>query len=149
MPRRRSQSQTRGLLLGTVAVLVGVVILAALSFASGKGKVDVSNLGDRIQWVGNADRLAKRVAKDGPFIIPDASPNRNRVIYVQHVGTEDTKGWYSILAAEKGSCAVKWTGSGFEECDGTTHPADGSGLTRYKTYVDGNAVYVDVRTTVK
>jgi hypothetical protein len=147
MPRRRSQSQTRGLLLGTLAVLVAVVILAVLSFASGKGKVDVSNLGDEIQWVGNADRLAKRVAKDGPFILPDASPNRDRVVYVQHVGPDDQKGWSTILAVTDG-CAVKWTGAEFQECDGTTHPADGSGLTRYKTYVERNAVYVDLRTTV-
>jgi hypothetical protein len=147
MPRRRSQSQTRGLLLGTVAVLVGVVILAALSFASGKGKVDVSNLGDRVQWAGNADRLAKRVAKDGPFILPDASPNRDRVVYLQHLGGNDDKGWYTILAITDG-CAVQWTGSAFQECDGTTHPPDGTGLTRYKTYVDRNGVYVDLRTTV-
>lgn len=147
MPRRRSQSQTRGLLIGTVAVLIGVVALAALSFASGQGKVDVSNLGDRVQWAGNADRLAKRVAEDGPFILPDASPNRDRVVYLQHLGDDDTKGWYTILAITKG-CAVQWTGAEFRECDGTTHPADGSGLTRYKTYVEKNGVYVDLRATV-
>jgi hypothetical protein len=148
MPRRRSQSQTRGLLLGTLAVLIGVIALAVISFASGQGKVDVSNLGDRVQWAGNADRLAKRVAKDGPFILPDASPNRDRVVYLQHVGDDEAKGWYTILAITDG-CAVQWTGSEFRECDGTTHPADGTGLTRYKTYVDRNAVYVDLRTTLQ
>lgn len=148
MPRRRSQSQTRGLLLGTVGVLVGAALLLGLSYLSGRGKVDVSNLGDKVQWVGNADRLARRVAKDGPFILPDASPNRDRVVYVQHVGTDDHKGWHAILAVSDG-CTVQWTGTAFEDCKGKTYPDTGAGLTRYKTWVDGNAVYVDLRTELK
>jgi hypothetical protein len=147
MPRRRSQSQTRGLLLGTVAVLFGVLLLAGLSYASGRGKVDVSNLGDKDFWVGNADRLAKEVDDRGPFLVADASPNKDRDLYIQHVGATDAEGWVAILAGSR-SCPVQWTGTQFQGCDGKTYPPDGTGLTRYRIYVEGNAVYVDLRTKV-
>jgi hypothetical protein len=145
MPRRRSQS--RGLVLGVVGVLFGLAILFGASWAIGHDKVDVSTLGDREQWVGNADRLAKRVAKDGPFILPDLSPNKGRVVYLQHVGDKDDAGWSTILAGSE-ECPVQWDGSKFVDCRGT-YPADGAGLTRYKTWVDRNGVYVDLRVKVE
>jgi hypothetical protein len=152
MPRRRSQSQTRGLLLGTVAVLFGVVLLAGLSIASGRGKVDVSNLGDKDFWAGNADRLAARIQKDRrPFLIPDASPNHAKDIYLQHIGATDTRGWLAISAGPR-RCSLQWDEKRLQfvdPCTGATHPADGSDLTRYRTYVEGNAVFVDLRSTVK
>jgi hypothetical protein len=152
MPRRRSQSQTRGLLVGTVAVLFGVVLLAGLSIASGKGKVDVSNLGDKDYWAGNADRLAARIVKDKrPFLIPDASPNHAKDIYLQHIGASDTEGWLAIDAGPR-RCSLQWDEQGLQfvdPCTGATHPPDGSDLTRYRTYVEGNGVFVDLRTTVK
>lgn len=152
MPRRRSQSQTRGLLLGTLAVLIGVVLLAVLSFASGSGKVDVSNLGDKDFWAGNADRLAARIAKDKrPFLIPDASPNHAKDIYLQHIGASDKEGWLAISAGPR-KCSLQWDAQGLQfvdPCTGKTHPPDGGDLKRYRTYVEGNAVYVDLRTVVE
>jgi hypothetical protein len=145
VPRRRSQS--RAIALGVVGVVIGLGLLFGLAWAAGHGKVDVGNLGDKEQWVGNADRLAKRVAKDGPFILPDLSPNKGRVVYLQHLGNDDDKGWSTILAGSE-DCPVQWTGAGFEDCRGT-YRADGRGLTRYKTWVKRNGVYVDLRVKLR
>jgi len=84
MPRRRSQS--RAILLGALGVLAGLALLLGLAWAAGNGNLDPSNLSDREQWVGNADRLARRVRTDGPFILPDLSPNKDRVVLLQHLG---------------------------------------------------------------
>ena len=81
MPRRRSQSTRRAVVLGVTAVVVGMAVIVGLALAVGHGSIDVSNLGDKELWVGNADRLAKRVTKDGPLILPDVSPNKKRVVY--------------------------------------------------------------------
>ena len=144
MPRRRSQS--RGIVLGTIGVVLGLLLLLALAWAAGNEKIDVSNLGDREQWVGNADRLARRVRTDGPFILPDVSPNRDRVVLLQHVGERDDRNWFAIDAGSA-ECPVEWTGDGFRDCEGE-YPSDGDGLTRYRTFVEDNGVYVDLRTRV-
>lgn len=130
-------------MLGAVGVLAGLGLLFGLAWAAGNGKVDVGNLGDREQWVGNADRLARRVAKDGPFILPDISPNRDRVVYLQHLGRDDATGWVTIDAGTA-ACPLQWTGAGFRDCE-RAYPADGAGRTRYKTWVRRNGVYVDLR----
>jgi hypothetical protein len=148
MPRRRSQSTQRAIVLGLGAVVIALVVVVGLSYAVGKGGIDVANLGDRHVWVGNADRLADRVAKDGPFILPDVSPNKKRVIFVQHLGRSDKRGWFAILAGT-GKCPLEWTGKGFTDtCSGRSYPADGTGRTRYRTWVEKNALYVDLRKTI-
>ena len=135
------------MILGVTAVVVAFGIVIALAEAVGHGGIDVSNLGDKELWVGNADRLAKRVTKDGPFILPDVSPNKKRVVYLQHLGDDKDKRWFTIDAGT-GDCPLEWTGSGFRDCDGTRYPADGEGRTRYKTWVVKNGVFVDLRKTV-
>jgi hypothetical protein len=137
------------LVLGTVAVLIGLALLVGLSVAAGHGKVDVSNLGDREFWAGNADRLAARIAKDGrPFLFSDVSDNRKRDLYLQHLGPSDATGWLAISAGPRG-CSLVWTGAGFRDpCSSATYPPDGAGLVHYRTRVDGNAVYIDLRTEV-
>jgi hypothetical protein len=144
MPRRRSQS--RAILLGAIAVAAGFALLFGLAWAAGRGDIDPSNLSDREQWVGNADRLARRVRTDGPFILPDLSPNRDRVVLLQHLGERDDRNWFAIDGGTA-DCPVEWTGDGFEDCDGE-YPIDGEGLTRYETKVVDNGVYVDLRTRV-
>ena len=147
MPRRRSQSTKRALILGAIAVALGFGLLVGLAFAAGHGTIDVSTLGDRDFWAGNADRLAARITKDDrPFLFSDVSPNHAKDIYLQHIGRIDTKGWIAIDAGPR-RCSLVWTGNGFQDpCTKATHPADGADLTRYRTYVEGNAVYVDLRT---
>jgi hypothetical protein len=147
MPRRRTQSTQRALLLGTVAVLVGFALLLGLAWAAGRGTIDPANLGDRNVEVGDAQRLAGRIAEDGPFILPDVSPNRDRVVFLQHVGPGAGRGWHTILANGDG-CVVRWTGRGFRDCQGRSFPADGRGLVRYRTWVDEGNVHVDLRTVL-
>ena len=147
MPRRRSQSTRRAIVLGVSAVVAAMGILVGLAYAVGHHHIDPANLGDKTLWVGNADRLAKRVTKDGPFILPDVSPNKKRVVYLQHLGGDKDKRWFTIDAGT-GACPLEWTGSAFRDCDGTRYPADGAGRTRYRTWVVKNGVFVDLRKTV-
>ena len=135
------------MILGVTAVVVALGIVVGLAYAVGHEKIDVSNLGDRELWVGNANRLAKRVTKDGPFILGDVSPNKDRVVYLQHLGDDKDKRWFTIDAGTN-KCPLEWTGKAFRDCDGTRYPADGAGRTRYRTWVKKNGVYVDLRKTV-
>lgn len=145
MPRRRSQSEQRAVVIALASVLLALGLLAGLSFLSGRGDVELSNLGDRDFEAGDAERLAERIAKDrGPFLFPDASPNQSRPIYVDHAGGPPTEGWVAILAVEDG-CQLTYTGSGYVDCEGIAYPRDGTGLTRYQTRVDDGTVYVDLR----
>ena len=128
--------------------MVGLAIVVGLAFAVGHGNIDVSNLGDKELWVGNADRLAKRVTKDGPFILGDVSPHKDRVVYLQHLGKDEDKRWFTIDAGTN-ECPLEWTGSAFRDCDGTEYPADGAGRTRYKTWVRKNGVFIDLRSEVR
>ena len=147
MPRRRSQSTRRAVVLGIGAVVLALGLLIGLAYAVGGGGIE-TNLGDRDVWAGNADRLARRIDTDGPLILPDVSPNKKRVVFLQHLGRSDDRGWFAILAGT-GACPLEWTGEAFEDsCSGTSYPADGTGLTRYRTWVKKNGVYIDLRTTI-
>ena len=143
MPRRRSQSTVRALVLGIVGVLLGVALLVGLSLAAGHGQVKFSNLGAHEFRAGRTDSLTNAIKRDGPLLFADAL-GKTRDIYVQHLGSK----WYAI-AAGKRTCTLKWSGKDFTDpCSSTTYPADGSGLTRYRTRVDGNVLYVDFTSTV-
>ena len=149
MPRRRSQSQKRGLILGTVGVLFGIGLLAGLSYLSSRGNVELSNLGDRHFEAGDTERLAARIARDRePLVFGDASPNGSRPIYLDHDGGTPDEGWIAVLALDDG-CLLEWTGAGYQDCNGVAHPRSGEGLTRFRTFVEGDTVYVDLRTVVE
>jgi hypothetical protein len=153
MPRRRSQSTKRAVVLGIVAVLFGLAMIAGVAVLFGRGRIDPKNLGDRDFRVGRTDRLAREIADRGPFLIPDASPNHARPIYITHGGTDVSTQWLAILAFAPGEtdpkCALQWRGKQYQDpCSGTAYPADGTGLTRYATRVEGAALYVDLRTTL-
>ena len=140
-------------MLGVVAVVAGVAMVWGVSVAFGHGKLDPSNIADRDFPVGHTDRLSKEVADRGPFLVPDASPNHARPIYITHGGTDIATQWLAILAFAPGQsapkCALQWTGHRFQDpCSGRSYPADGAGLTRYKTRVEGSQLYVDLRTTL-
>jgi hypothetical protein len=139
--------------LGVTAVVFGVVLLVGLAYASGHRKVDLSNLGDRDFRVGRTDRLAKEIADRGPFLLSDISPNHARPIYITHGGTNISTQWLAILAFAPGEtdrkCVLQWTGHQYQDpCSGQAYPADGTGLTRYATRVEGAGLYVDLRTTL-
>ena len=144
MPRRRSQSTVRALVLGVVGVLLGLGLVVGLSVAAGRGDVKLKNLGDQEFRAGRTDSLGDEIAAHGPFLLPDLSAGHTRDIYLQHLGDK----WFAIAAGPR-NCTIQWTGTGFRDpCSGATYPADGAGLTRYTTRVDGVALYVDFRTKV-
>ena len=70
---------------------------------------------------------------------------------LQHVGDDDAAGWLAFDArrADQGrDCTLKWDGDAtrFDDpCDGSTVPADGTGLTQYKVIVtDAGTVVIDL-----
>lgn len=149
MPRRRSQSQKRGLILGALGVLVGFLILGGLSYLSGRGDVDLSNLADRDFYVGDTERLAAEIRDGGPFLVADASPNQARDVYITHGGGDLDENWRAIAAGERG-CTLVWQEREFRDpCTGETYGAGGEGLTRYKTRVEDGSLYVDLRSVVE
>ncbi len=127
-----------------LAVVGGVVLLAA------SGAVEV-RLGDDVFLAGRVERLAAAVEFDGPIIIPDASPERSRDIYLQHLGPGVEQGWLALGAQAPGAereCLVRWQSEAREFVDPCTkrrYPADGEGLTRYPTRVTAGVLSVDLR----
>ena len=149
MPRRRSQSQKRGLIFGAIGVLVGFLLLGGLSYLAGRGDVDLANLADRDFYVGNTERLAAEIVDRGPFLVPDASPNQERDVYITHAGRSLDDNWRAIAAGERG-CTLVWEAPVFRDpCTDERHPAGGDGLTRYETRVEDGSLYVDLRSEVE
>jgi hypothetical protein len=142
MPRRRSQSTVRGLILGVVAVVLGIGLVLAVSvFAS---RSDLKNLGDQEFSAGKVDSLSDAIDEDGPLLLPDLSGGKSLDIYLQRIGD----GWHAIAAGPR-DCTLEWTGDEFREpCTSETFPADGEGRTRYRTRVEDERVYVDFTETL-
>ena len=98
--------------------------------------------------VGRVSRLARRV----PFLLPDASPNRARDVYVQHLGDDEEEGWLVFSALAPGQtdreCFLRWDErreSFRDPCEGTEFPADGTGLTQFPSDVsDDGTLTVDL-----
>jgi hypothetical protein len=136
--------------LGTAAVVIGLGLLVGIAYAFGGGHLDPSNISDRDFPVGDTTHMAKAIAKGGPLLFPDASPNKDRPIYVTHGGTNLSTQWLAILAFAPGQsdrkCALQWTGHQFQDpCSGHAYPGDGTGLTRYRTRGEGSSLFVDLR----
>lgn len=132
--------------LGISAALVWAVV----RFAS--ENPDKANLGDPIFNIGQATRLSKEIDKRGPFLFQDPlSLGRGRNLYVQHLGTDITKGWSAIEARlpNDPACGVTWVRSRetFVDCHDEQHPPDGTGLTTYRGTVLNGRVRVDLRTS--
>src|SRR5437879_4011191 len=104
MPRRRSQSTARGLVLGVVGVVLGLGLLLGLSFAAGRGDVKLNNLGDHEFLAGRTDSLADEIRREGPVLLPDALA-KTRDIYLQHLGDK----WFAVAAGPR-TCTIQWTG---------------------------------------
>lgn len=141
-----------------VAVIVTAVVCVALAATIVAVVVQVAarspdrvNLGPRVFAVGQADRLAPRIADDGPLLFKDAL-NRGREIYVQHQGRDDEEGWLAFEAYAPGvsrepGCVLVWDGARErfrDPCGGATFAADGTGLTQYDARVDDGIVVVDL-----
>ncbi len=138
------------MVFGLIAVLLGVGLFAGLPLLSDSGQVDV-RLGDDVFTAGQVERLAANIARDGPIAIPDASPERARDIYLQHLGNSPEEGWLAFSAQAPGAertCLLQWVateGKLVDPCSGRRYPADGEGLIHYPTTVTGGVVSVDLR----
>ena len=148
MARRRSQATRRAVVPGVVAVLVGVLVFVAVLVLSRQEGVDI-RLGDD-EFSLRTDSVAGAIARDGPVLYPDASPNRARDIYVQHLSTDPDQGWLAFAAQAPGAareCQLEWdraSTSFVDPCSGLRYPADGEGLTRYAVRLDGDRLYVNL-----
>ena len=146
MARRRSHSSAVVLGVLVVSLLVGTMVL--VSVMANRGSVEV-NLGDDEAGPYDTRRLAAEIADAGPFLLPDASPDRSRDIYIQHLGRSHRTRWLAFSARAPGqrdrACSLQWEGDEFTDpCDGHRYPADGRGLTQYPTRIEDGKLYVDL-----
>jgi len=140
--------------LGVLGVAVALGLMLLVAWLGSRGDVELTFGGDRFE-VGRTDRLSAEIAERGPFLFADASPNRSRDVYIQHLGGDDPdEGWVAIGArapdqADR-TCFLRPEDDGFvDPCSGERYPADGSGLTRYPTEVEDGRVFVDFRSTTE
>jgi hypothetical protein len=153
-PRRKQRNQAI-----VVSSILGFAVAAAVVFLVvryASSRPDEVNLGDRVFEVGRADRLARRITEQRePFLFKDPL-NRERELYVQHLGRDSKKGWlafeaYAPEAPRELRCLLDWQPNErrFRNPCGqpTSFPEDGAGLVSYEAKVnDSNIVVVDLRT---
>ncbi|MGI9120435.1 MAG: hypothetical protein ACR2G7_10020 [Acidimicrobiales bacterium] len=152
MDTRQVQAR-RSVVVGVAAVVAGLALFGGLALLSGWGRIQ-PNLGDEVFVAGRVDRLAANIERDGPIAFPDASPRRGRDIYLQHLGGAPEEGWLAFSAQASGAerrCLLQWAPGDrvlVDPCSGSRYPADGKGLTQYRTIVEGGVVSVDLRQPV-
>ena len=131
-----------------LAVLAGVLVFAGVLVLSRQEGVEVRLGADEFSL--RTDSAADAIARDGPVLYPDASPNRARDLYVQHLSPDPDEGWLAFAAQAPGApreCQVQWDKadqSFLDPCSGRRYPADGEGLTRYAVRLDGDRLYVNL-----
>jgi len=138
-----------GVVLGLVLVLLLFVL--AIPSLTESGKVEVK-LGVDTFNAGSAESRARNITRDGPFLLGDVA-GRQRDIYLQHLGDDPAIGWFAFDARQVGQprdCTLEWQSDSQQfrnPCNGSTVPADGTGLIAYTVTVtdDGNVV-VDLGT---
>ena len=148
MTRGRAIIVTTALLVAA-AVLLLVFVLRLSSKPGAKNNLSTSTF-----EVGNAERFAKPIAKDGPLLFQDLL-DKDRDIYVQHLGADPKTGWSAFESHPRNqprTCQLTWrkTTHDFRDpCSKQLYPADGAGLVHYKTTVEPDGVVmVDLRSPV-
>jgi hypothetical protein len=137
------------IVVGVAGVLSAVILVVfVLWVTSQNGNKVEFRLGDEQFQDITADRMAARIADEGPVLFPDVSANRSRDIYVQHLGTDPKKGWLAFDAREAGEpreCFLDWKADRqvfVDRCDGSEVGADGAGLRQYPAVVNANGKVV-------
>lgn len=141
----------RALILGAIAVVVGIAALIGIALLTSSGSTEV-RLGDDEFEVGEAATLAERIDADGaPLLFQDLLVGGSRDIYVNHVGDDPEIGWVAFDARVPGSareCTLTWdTGREVfvDPCTEQEFPADGDDLPRYPVRVtDDGLLIVDL-----
>ncbi|CAN5240256.1 hypothetical protein BH24ACT1_BH24ACT1_01820 [soil metagenome] len=140
----------RPVIVGLGALVAAFAVFGGLALLANSGGVDM-RLGDDVFRAGQVERLAGAIAREGPIAIPDASPERARDIYLQHLGNSPEVGWLAFAAQAPGAertCLLQWEPA--EEqfrdpCSQERYPGDGEGLTQYPTTVTDGELAVDLR----
>jgi hypothetical protein len=137
-------------LTAVAGVLGGILIFVVVVNLVGTG-ADKPDSRAATFDVGPADQRARAVAEGGPILFQDLL-DRSHDIYVQHLGDAD---WIAVEAHSPGAprrCVLRWEPSTrlfVDPCDGSTYPADGTGLVTYPATVNANQrIVVDLRTPV-
>ncbi|HUR19036.1 MAG TPA: hypothetical protein VMZ51_08920 [Acidimicrobiales bacterium] len=147
---RTRATGNRTLVVTTVAGLVIAALLVVVAVRYAAKNPEKTNLGSSVLSL-DADRVAREVAERGPVLFKDPL-NRDREIFVQHLGSDPDKGWVALRAyASRVSldCLLRWNGSRrqfVDPCTKRAYPPDGEGLTTYPAPVAGGVVRIDLRT---
>ena len=150
------RDRNRAVVIASVFALVFAVLVVFLVVRYASNRPDEVNLGDRVFEVGRADRLARRITEQRePFLFKDPL-NRERELYVQHLGSDAKEGWlafeaYAPTAPRKLRCLLDWQRDRrtFRNPCGqpAMFPEDGAGLVSYSAIVDkAGILVVDLRT---
>lgn len=139
-PRRGADRTAITVGLISVAGVVMTLFLASRILGLAReGDLQVS-ADKQVFVLGEAEQWSADVAQRGPVFFPDAS-NRDRDIYVQHLGDDPESGWLAFgvrpLGAAK-ACVAAWdppSRTFVDSCNGDEYPQDGSGLPQYPATV--------------
>ena len=146
----------RAALVASVGIIVLFAGLWLVTLAIGGRNSPDLRLGDQTFPAGNAEKLAKGIAADGPRLYGDVSGRQDRDMILQHRGDDPDKGWTAFLAApidQARDCTWDWQPD--EEifrakCDRTiTAPADGKGLPQFEVTVTDGSIDVDLNAAAK
>ena len=140
-----------------LAVVAAVFVFALVIHIASQPGAKV-NLGVKEFEVGRAVVFAQEIAQlQRPLIFPPLH-GTDLTIYVQHLGSDPTRGWLAFDGQPPGQphgCFVTWqvakqdfvngreTGAGSDiDCAPETFPANGAGLTQYSAQVDASGELV-------
>ncbi len=144
----RHRSRTVVALTFVTIAFAAIVLFTVVRYVS--ANPDEADLGPQVIRV-QAARLAERIDSTGP--LPFQDPRGDRDVYLQHTGDDPQNGWTLVLAYPVGRegqkrCAITWDNKRRlfrSPCTGSTHPADGTGLTTFPAPVEGGKVVIDLR----
>lgn len=149
-PSPTRAQRSRALVVGTVLALALAAVLVTVAVRFAAQNPEKANLGASVLSV-DADRLAREVARRGPVLFKDPL-NRDREIFLQHLGRDPQAGWVAVRAyASRVSveCLLRWSaakGRFVDPCTKASYPAGGDGLTTYPAPAAGGVVRIDLRT---
>ena len=137
------------IVVGAAGVLTAVILVIFVLWVTSQiGNKLVFRVGDEQFQDITADRMAARIADEGPVLFPDVSANRSRDIYVQHLGSDPKMGWLAFDARKPGAtreCFLEWQRDRqlfVDRCDKSEVAADGAGLRQYPAVVNNNGKVV-------
>lgn len=154
MPVAETKANPRTIALVAISIVVmlllgGALFLVALPSLNETGKVEVK-LGEDTFDAGDKDLRADSIRRDGPILFSDVASGQ-RDIYLQHTGDAAEVGWSAFDARRTGQgreCTLQWqppAGPFRDPCDGSTIPADGTGLVQYPvTVTEAGTVVIDL-----